>query len=103
METNSDHIKFVYENHSEFQIFPSIIGSLDVGELYPNFITIPGCPFFEKERGIHTEQFTEFHRPIKVGTKLRIRHEIVDLVDKGPDMFCTSRIDYFDDESEEEI
>jgi hypothetical protein len=74
-------MKFTYERHPKFSIFPSMIGAYDVGR-FRDVEKIPGIPLPHRSKLLHGESVTEIHKQIKVGDTFKSNMEVIDVIDK---------------------
>lgn len=94
-ETFKDDLKFIYEKHPDFSPFPTHIGAYDVGNV-EELLSIPTMKAVHRSNALHSEQITEFYHPVKIGTKIQTKSEVVDVDDRGHGAQITIRLDYID-------
>ena len=79
---NQEHLKFTYENHPKFSIFPSFCNTYPCPQLVDSLTRCPGLPRFNVFRMLHGEQETQYFNEIQPHLKLMTRGTFIDLVDK---------------------
>ena len=78
---NLEDLKFTYEKHKDFAMFPTIIGSSDIGLIFDQFNAIGISPP-HRSKLLHAEQIIEINKPIPIGVKIGNSLEFVDVADK---------------------
>jgi len=77
--TTKDDLKYLYENHEDFQALPQFAVITSVSGALMDW---PGITF-DLPRILHGEQFMQLLKPIPTEGKLIVKSEVVDVLDKG--------------------
>lgn len=81
---NRDHFKFTYENHEDFQAFPTnAVTVCHKGPFAEGDFSVKGMPAFNPMMLLHGEESVTMIKPLEPGTKYNIFEKIVDIQDKG--------------------
>ncbi len=81
--TDDNDLKFTYEGHPEFQLFPMIGTAFPWCQVYKRFMFCPGIPMFKPQLMLHAENRTEFCAPIELNKEIEAVMEIGAVSDKG--------------------
>jgi len=67
---NKDHFKFTYENHEDFQSFPTnAVTICHRGPFADGDFDMPGMPSFNPMKLLHGEESVKNIKPIEPGNK----------------------------------
>jgi 3-hydroxyacyl-CoA dehydrogenase/3a,7a,12a-trihydroxy-5b-cholest-24-enoyl-CoA hydratase len=99
---NEKNLKFLYENHSEFSIFPmyavmpafSILFSSVQSFLQNIQLKI------DPSKVLHGEHYLELFTPLKPEDNLEVRASLVDVLDKGSGASMVINVELFNDKKE---
>lgn len=81
---NKDHFKYTYENHADFESFPTVpIVICHRGPFADGDFTIPGMPSFNPMMLLHGEESITIEKPVEPGMTYVVEENIADLQDKG--------------------
>ena len=81
----NEHLKYLYENHPEFCVFPSF-GVIPAQESLFNSLSdleIPHGINIDPTRLLHGEHYLELFKPLPTNAKLTRRYKLADVMDKG--------------------
>jgi 3-hydroxyacyl-CoA dehydrogenase/3a,7a,12a-trihydroxy-5b-cholest-24-enoyl-CoA hydratase len=83
--STTNTIKFLYENHPEFCVFPTfgvIPAQLNLFDSIRN-LELPKGVNLDLARLLHGEQYLELYKPLASSDDLTAKIELVDVLDKG--------------------
>ena len=83
--TVKDDLKFLYENHDEFSVFPTF-GVIPAQEsIFSNIsnFELPEGVSLDPTRLLHGEHYLELFKPLPSSASLRRDYKLVDVLDKG--------------------
>lgn len=92
-------MKYTYEGHPDFSVFPSMIGAYDIGR-FRDVEHIPGIPLPHRSKLLHGESATQFHKPIKVGDTFKSNMKVVDVIDKKSGALLCVKHEYIGSDGE---
>ncbi len=81
-------------------MFPTFLGAIDQSIFWDEYLEVCGIPWDERARVAYMVHNVEFFTPIKVGAKVRVEQELIDVHDKGNGGQTFLKLDYFDAEEE---
>jgi len=76
-------LRYTYERHEEFQIFPTLAPLFRKFDPFMIFSSCPGIPEFHPMSLLHGEQSTEVIKQLKLEAEYINESEIIDVQDKG--------------------
>jgi (3R)-3-hydroxyacyl-CoA dehydrogenase / 3a,7a,12a-trihydroxy-5b-cholest-24-enoyl-CoA hydratase / enoyl-CoA hydratase 2 len=83
--TVKEDLKFLYENHDEFSVFPTfgVIPAQD--SIFSNIsnFELPQGVSIDPTRLLHGEHYLELYKPLAPGANLRRDYKLIDVLDKG--------------------
>ena len=83
--TTDDSLKYLYENHPDFSVFPSF-GVIPAQASLFNSLTeleLPQGVNIDPTRLLHGEHYLELFKPLPTSAKLARKFKLVDVLDKG--------------------
>ena len=81
---NKEHYKFTYENHADFQTFPTnAVTVCHGGPFAAGDFALPGMPAFNPMQLLHGEESIKCFKPLEPGSKYEVTEKIIDFQDKG--------------------
>ena len=91
--TTSQDLHFIYENHENFQVFPTYV--VAAGLLANSLSDWPGI-VFDLQKILHGEQYTEVFAPLPAeDTELRSEMRVLDILDKTTGALILSEVTTF--------
>lgn len=99
---NPGDLKFLYENHSDFSAFPTqsiIPGQMAIMSSTILTSAIPNRTF-DLSQVLHGEQYLEVFKPLPLGSKLKSKISIVDVLDKGKNAVIISGAHSYDENND---
>ena len=92
-----EDLKYVYENHHEFRVFPTVATSFfETKDLYLPLVECPGMPRFPPTALVQGEHNLEILRPISPNSKITTEFKIIDISDKGKGAYVIYEITSFE-------
>ena len=78
-QLNPEHLRFTYENDSNFGSFPTISNAMGLAN-FDKFAEFKGVPKFDKNKGLHGEEEITILKAVKGdGTKYRYEMRFLDI------------------------
>lgn len=100
--TVKEDLKFLYENHDEFSVFPTfgVIPAQD--SIFSNIsnFELPQGVSLDPTRLLHGEHYLELYKPLAPGANLRRDYKLIDVLDKGSGASLIFNVESYDEANE---